>query len=218
MPLLSSLALVALVLLGGGARQPAPTPTAKDIADRLQKKYDSIRDFSADFVHRHEGGPLKRIREERGSLLVKKPGKMRWTYKQPEEKVFVSNGVRYFQYIPADRQVVIADPPDEREPAMTFLAGKGDLTRDFTVAFVQAQPPDRWTLRLDPKDAQQQYDWLEISASRESFELRTLIVVDKQGSRSTFTFSNFKANPGLSDKDFDFAIPKGVEVINARKR
>jgi len=218
MPLLSSLALVALVLLGGGARQPAPTPTAKDIADRLQKKYDSIRDFSADFVHRHEGGPLKRIREERGSLLVKKPGKMRWTYQQPEEKVFVSNGVRYFQYIPADRQVVIADPPDEREPAMTFLAGKGDLTRDFTVSFVQAQPPDRWTLRLDPRDAQQQYDWLEISASRESFELRTLIVVDKQGSRSTFTFSNFKANPGLSDKDFDFAIPKGVEVINARKR
>ena len=218
MPLLSSLALVALVLLGGGARQPAPTPTAKDVADRLQKKYDSIRDFSADFVHRHEGGPLKRIREERGSLLVKKPGKMRWTYKQPEEKVFVSNGVRYFQYIPADRQVVIADPPGEREPAMTFLAGKGDLTRDFTVSFVPAQPPDRWTLRLDPKDAQPQYDWLEISASRESFELRTLIVVDQQGSRSTFTFSNFKANPGLSDKDFDFAIPKGVEVINARKR
>ena len=217
MPQLSSLALVAFLLLGAGTEQAAPTPSAQDVADRLQKKYDSIRDFSADFMQRYEGGPLRRTREERGTLLVKKPGKMRWTYKQPEAKVFVSNGVRYYQYVPADRQVVVASPPDEREPAMTFLAGKGHLTRDFNVSFAPTQLPDRWTLRLDPKTPQPQYDWLEISATRESFELRTLVVAEKQGSRSTFSFTNFKANPGLADKEFEFAIPKDVEVVNAGK-
>jgi outer membrane lipoprotein carrier protein len=217
MSLLSSLAIFAL-LLGGGAPQAVAEPSALDVADRLQKKYDSIRDFSADFLQRYEGGALKRTREERGALLVKKPGKMRWAYKQPEEKLFVSNGVRFYQYIPADRQVIVADPPDESQPAMAFLGGKGHLTRDFKVSFAQSQTPDRWTLRLDPKTPQQDFDWLEISASRDSLELRILVIAERQGSRSTFTFSNFRANPGLSDKDFEFAIPKGVEVVNARKR
>lgn len=220
MPLLSSAALLVTLVaaIGGATGQPAPAPSALDVADRLQKKYDTIRDFSADFVQRYEGGALRRTREERGTLLVKKPGKMRWTYKQPEEKLFVSNGVRFYQYVPADRQVMVADAPDESQPAMAFLAGKGRLTRDFTVTFAEAQAADRWTLHLEPKTPQAEYDWLEISASRDGLVLRTLVVAETQGSRSTFSFSNFKENPGLADKDFEFAIPKGVEVTNAGKR
>ncbi len=77
-------------------RRPRRRP--EEVAASLQRKYDTIRDFSADFVHTHEGGVLKRKREERGTLLVKKPGKMRWNYKAPDEKVFVSDGVRLIQY------------------------------------------------------------------------------------------------------------------------
>jgi outer membrane lipoprotein carrier protein len=231
MSLLSSFALVALTMTAviglpagaGSARavgapgQSAPAASAQEIADRLQKKYDGIRDFSADFVHRYEGGALRRTREERGTVLVKKPGKMRWTYKQPEEKVFVSNGVKYFRYVPADRQVFVGPAPDESQPAMTFLAGKGRLTRDFNVSFAKAQAPDGWTLHLEPKTPQADYDWLEITASRDALDLRTLVVAEKLGSRSTFAFSNFKQNPGLADKEFEFAPPKGVEVIDAGK-
>ena len=222
MPLLSCATLIALTMLAAiGAAQSAPAPSALDVADRLQKKYDTIRDFSADFVQRYEGGALRRTREERGTLLVKKPGKMRWNYKQPEEKLFVSNGVRFYQYVPADRQVMVADAPDESQPAMAFLAGKGRLTRDFNVSFATGQAAratDRWTLHLEPKTPQAEFDWLEIAASRDGLVLRTLVVAEKQGSRSTFTFSNFKENPGLADKDFEFAIPKGVEVTHAGKR
>ncbi len=221
MSLLSSLALAVLTMIAamsGGPVQSAPAPSAQEIADRLQAKYDTIRDFSADFVQRYQGGPLGRKREESGTLLVKKPGKMRWNYKKPEEKLFISNGVRFYQYIPADRQVVVADAPDEGEPAMTFLSGRGRLTRDFNVSFAEAQAPDRWTLRLEPKTPQREFDWLEIAATRDGLELKTLVVAEKQGSRSTFAFSNFKENPGLADKDFEFAIPKGVEVRSEGKR
>ena len=232
MSLLSSYALVALTMIaamsvapearsaraGAGAGQTAPAPSAQEIADRLQTKYDTIRDFAADFVHRYEGGTLRRTREERGTVLVKKPGRMRWAYKQPEEKLFVSDGKTYYQYVPADRQVIVAPAPDESQPAMTFLAGKGRLTRDFAVTFAQSQAPDSWTLHLAPKTPQADYDWLEISATRDGLELRTLVVAEKLGSRSTFTFSNFKPNPGLADKEFEFRIPKNVEVIDAGKR
>ena len=68
---------------GLGLASGQATPTAQDVATSIQRKYDTIRDFSADFVHTHEGGVLKRKRVERGTLFVKKPGKMRWTYKAP---------------------------------------------------------------------------------------------------------------------------------------
>jgi outer membrane lipoprotein carrier protein len=211
-------AVVSLLLSAAGvvavAQSPA-SPSAQDVATSLQRKYDTIRDFSTDFVHLYEGGVLKRKREERGSLLVKKPGKMRWNYKSPDEKVFVSNGVRLIQYFPQEKRALVGPVPDDDQAAVLFLSGKGNLTRDFDVSFGQASKPDAWTLRLQPKKPQQEYDWLEVTAARDTFRLQSLTVAEKQGSRSTFTFANFKENPGLADKEFDFSIPRGVEVTNA---
>src|SRR5437588_3955950 len=112
----------------------APDRTAPELAQALQKKYDTIKDFSADFVHAYEGGVLKKQITERGHLLVKKPGKMRWDYSTPEPKQFVSDGVKMYSYIPEDKQVIVAPvPADEEAPTPTlFLAGKGNVTRDFT--------------------------------------------------------------------------------------
>ena len=82
---------------------------------------------------------LRKQITERGRLLVKKPGKMRWQYTAPEEKLFVSDGVKMYSYIPQDKQVIGRTiPPDDQAttPAM-FLAGKGNLTRDFTASLVE---------------------------------------------------------------------------------
>ena len=206
-------ALAVLSMAGGAAAQGTPSP--QDVAASLQKKYDTIRDFSADFVHTHEGGVLKRKREERGTLFVKKPGKMRWNYKSPDEKVFVSDGVRLIQYFADENRAVVSPAPEEDQAAVVFLAGRGNLNRDFNITFAQNQAPSAWTLRLEPKQPQQEYDWLEITAARDTYQLQGLTVGEKQGARSTFAFSNFKENPGLTDKTFAFSIPRGAEVNNA---
>src|SRR5690606_20099115 len=89
----------------------------------------------------YEGGVLRKKVSESGHLLVKKPGRMRWTYTDPERKVFVSDGVRMYSYIPADRQVYVAKVPSQDQattPAL-FLTGKGNLLRDFEVS--AAEPP-----------------------------------------------------------------------------
>ena len=166
-------------------------------------------------MHTHEGGVLKRKREERGTLLVKKPGKMRWDYNDPDEKVFVSDGVRLIQYFADENRAVVSPAPPDDQAAVLFLAGRGNLSRDFNVTFGQGDAADAWTLRLEPKQPQQEYDWLEITAARDTFQLQSLTVGEKQGSRSTFVFSNFKENPGVSDKTFAFSIPRGAEVTNA---
>src|SRR6185295_14629532 len=112
----------------------AAEPTATELAQALQKKIDAVKDFSTDFVHQYQGGVLKKQITERGRLLVKKPGKMRWEYTAPEAKSFVSDGAQLYSYVPADKQVVVSPVPSEDQattPAL-FLAGKGSLTRDFT--------------------------------------------------------------------------------------
>jgi outer membrane lipoprotein carrier protein len=219
MLLLSSTALLVVLTLASppgqsGATPATPNPSAQDVATSLQRKYDSIRDFSADFIHQYEGGVLRRKREERGTLLVKKPGKMRWEYKGAEEKLFVSNGVKMYQYLPEDKRVIVSEAPEDDQAAVLFLAGRGNLSRDFNVSFGQS-PAGAWTLRLEPKKPQSAYDWLEITATRDTYQLRSFTVGEKQGNRSTFTFTNFKENPGLADKSFEFSIPRGVEVTSA---
>src|SRR5262245_57588506 len=82
--------------------QSRPAPDA--LARSLQQRYQGIKDFSADFVHSYRGGVLKTQSQERGTVSVKKPSRMRWTYTTPEKKEFVSDGVKIYSYIPQDKQ------------------------------------------------------------------------------------------------------------------
>ena len=193
------------------------SPSPGELAAALQKKYDGVATFSADFTHEHEGGVLRRKLVEQGSLQVKKPGRMRWDYKSPEKKLFVSDGTTiYFHDIP-NNQVTVSQMPqgDDVSSAALFLLGKGDLARDFTASFGTGGAPDTYVLRLVPKREQADYDWLELTVDRKTLQLRGLTAAEKQGGRTTFVFTNFKENVNLADKTFVFRIPPGAEVIHA---
>lgn len=216
-------ALAACAALGGQRHVRAADTTAPELAASLQRKYDGIRDFSADFTHVYEGGVLRKRITERGRLLVKKPGKMRWDYSEPEPKQFVSDGVKMYSYIPQDKQVIVASvPPDAEAPSPTlFLAGKGNVTRDFTPSLVAApagMPAGSRALKLVPKAKQRDYDWLVLVLDPSSLAIRGLLTVDAQGGTSSFSFTNLKENVGLADKEFTFKIPRGVDVVSASSR
>jgi outer membrane lipoprotein carrier protein len=215
----ASLVLAMLLLMGGPASLRSAEPTASELARALQAKYDTIRDFAADFVHTYRGGVLKKSLTERGHMLVKKPGKMRWEYTSPEKKTFVSDGVKLYSYIPADKQVIVSSIPEgdtATTPAL-FLAGKGDLTRDFEVSDGETPagaPPGTRALKLVPKTPQPDYDWLLLLVDPVSLTLRGLVTVDPQGGTSSLSFSNLLDNVGLSDKEFTFSVPRGVDVVS----
>ena len=210
-------ALLLAACVGGAVGAAAQAPSAAEIASQVQQKYDSVRDFSADFTHEAESGVLRKKLVERGSVMVKKPGKMRWAYKAPEEKLFVSDGSRMYMHTPADNQVIVSPVPadDQATTAVLFLTGKGKLTRDFIVSLTEGAPAGTYVLKLQPKLQERDYDWLQLVVDRSTFQIRSLTAADKQGTRSTFTFSNFKENVGLPDKTFQFNIPRGADVIQA---
>lgn len=196
------------------AGQTPARPPAPEVAAALQKKYDAVHDFTADFVHESEGGLLRKKQVERGVVQIKKPGKMRWDYKSPETKVFVSDGRRIYLHVPADNQVIVSPVPseDQATTAVLFLVGKGNLTRDFRVSYADGGAADTYALRLDPKTPETDYDWLQVVVDRKTLQIKALTAADRDGGRSTFQFSNFKENVGLSDKTFAFKIPRGADV------
>jgi outer membrane lipoprotein carrier protein len=208
-------AVVASIFAGTGH---AAEPTAAELADALQRKYDGIKGFTTDFAYTYRGGVLNRQLSERGQLLVKKPGKMRWDYTAPEKKLFVSDGVKIYYYIPADRQVIVSDMPpgDQAASPALFLAGKGNLRRDFSASLAElpaGAPAGSQALKLIPKAPQPDYDWLLIVVEPVTLTLRGLVYGDPQGGTSSFFFTNLKENAGLSDKEFDFKPPRGVDVV-----
>lgn len=213
-PALASACVAAMLLAPLGAQSSSPA----ELAQALQKKYASIRDFSADFSHTYRGGVLKKQITEKGHLLIKKPGKMRWEYTSPEVKQFISDGVKVYSYIPADKQVIVGTVPQDdaaSTPAL-FLTGKGDLTRDFTPSTGEVPAgaaPGTTALKLVPRKAQPDYDLLVLLVEPGALTLRGMVTSDSQGGTSVFSFTNLKENVGLSDGQFTFRIPRGVDVI-----
>lgn len=206
-------ALLMAVVPALPAAQPA-APAAAEVAARVQARYDKVRDFTADFVHSYEG-VLKRKIVERGVVQVKKPGMMRWDYRSPEKKLFVSDGIQMYLHEVAANQVTVFPVPkgDDAETAVLFLAGRGNVTRDFTVTFGETAVPGGYALRLTPKAPERDYDWLLLVVDRETLQIRSLSAADNQGGRSTFEFSNFRENTGIPDQTFTFRIPRGADVI-----
>src|SRR5262245_58442187 len=113
---------VALVMALAATLAAAPQAEAPEaLAKRLQARYDAIKDFTADFTQTYEGGVLRRKTTEAGTLLIKKPGRMRWEYKTPEEKLFVADGRKMYAWVPADRQVTVSALPASDTPATPIL-------------------------------------------------------------------------------------------------
>ncbi len=213
----------AAVLAAALTAPAAPDRTAAELAQALQRKYDTIRDFSADFIQTYQGGVLRKQVTERGRVLVKKPGKMRWDYAAPEKKLFLSDGVKIYSYVPEDKQVVVGSVPkdDSAGAPILFLAGRGNLVRDFTASLGDVppgSPADSAALKLVPRIAQSDYDWLLLVVDRQSLTLRALVTMDAEGGRSSISFANLKENVNPADKEFAFNIPHGVDVINESSR
>jgi len=221
--LLTALALSAALAALLVVDTRAADPTAAELAAALQRKYDAVKDFSADFVHTYQGGVLKKQLTERGTVLIKKPGKMRWDYTAPEKKQFVSDGARIYFYIPADKQVIVSSVPPAAAAATPalFLAGKGRLTSEFTPSLVDLPaglPAGSRALKLVPKSKQPDYDWLVLAVDPATLAIQGLVTVDAQGGTSTFAFTKLKENVGLADTQFTFKIPRGVDVVTDTPR
>ena len=187
-----------------------------DLVEGVERSFAHMKDFSSDFIQIFQD-PLNRKRQESGHLYLMRPRMMRWEYKNPEEKLFVSDGKTVYFYVPADRQVTkeaVKQSFDDRIPLM-FLLGQSNLRNEFTrFELLNTKPFFEGTkvVRMYPK---RKTDFQEIlmEVDPADYLIRRLVLAHMDGSRSEFLFSAIRTNTGLRSSMFDFKLPPGVEVV-----
>lgn len=183
-----------------------------ELARRVDQRQAAVRDLTARFEQRYRSGALGRELVERGTLAIRRPGRMRWEYREPERKTFVSDGRAFYFYVPADRQVIVRQTSGERGLTARLLSGEGGLVGQFQVGLEASPGPGLQRLRLVPREPDPDVErvYLDVDSLARIVGLE---LFDAQGNRSRFRFEDLKENVGLGEGQFRFEVPPGVEVV-----
>jgi outer membrane lipoprotein carrier protein len=207
---------LAFLLSLAAPQAPTPKTDSATLVEGVERSFARMSDYSSDFVQIFQDS-LNRKQEEAGHLYLKRSRMMRWEYKSPEEKYFISDGKTVYFYVPADKQVnkeAVKDTFDDRMPLM-FLLGKSDLQSEFTqFELLNTKPFLEGTkvVRMTPK---RKTDLTELimEVDPANYQIRRLRLAHSDGSQSDFIFSNIRTNTGIKASLFDFKVPQGVQVV-----
>ena len=196
--------------------------TAKQVAQKIQKFYEATRDFQAAFQQEYFSKALGRKKSSSGFVYIKKPGKMRWDYKEPRPKHFIADGQALYIYDPELEQVMVdrAFSGSSLTTAVTFLWGKGKLSDEFAVAFYgmgDLGGSQHYVLEMLPKK-KARFKKLVMVVDKKTFKVTETVVEDPGGNVNHIFFAKISTNVGLKDESFNFEIPEGVDVIEAPKK
>ena len=201
------------LLLGADA---ASDDSAKTLA-AVQKRYDAVRDLRASFVQKSFSPALDKETEAHGTVVVQRPGKMRWEYSAPDGRVIVLDGSAIKIWNPAEKQMQIAGLAKSgvSPTALSFLMGQGKLSESFEASALGEPGRSERGLLLKPKgDAG--FESLALWLDPKTLQLRESVVVDLFGNRTRVRFDDVAENAGVPASSFDLATPPGAEVIDLR--
>ncbi|MGA3293065.1 MAG: outer membrane lipoprotein chaperone LolA [Candidatus Acidiferrales bacterium] len=199
----------------------------------LESRYQHARTLKAIFFERYSDGNGGVVAES-GTVYFSRPGRMRWEYESPEQKLFIVDGKNVWFYVPADHTVSRAklnESSDWRTP-LALLAGKADLgklCRKIEAADsgsgarksegknedVQPAPGDalfRCIPRGDPSAPGAPRDVL-FETDPDAYLVR--VVIREAGNAETeFRFGNWQQNLAVPETKFHFQPPPGVAIVD----
>jgi outer membrane lipoprotein carrier protein len=191
--------------------------TPEEIAGKVQAVYDLENGLSAEFSQTYISGSTGASDLQSGVMTIKKPGMMRWDYRRPEVKQYISNGEKIYLYIPKEKQVQVFDieEANQEQTHLLFLMGEGQLNRDFKITFsqeIEPRHPDSYMIRLVPLK-EEFFDYLVFEVNPRDFFVERIISVDPLYNKMEISFANIKREK-KADSFFQFEVPRGVEVID----
>ena len=211
--LLGVLRLLCVVALGVSALRA--DVTVDSLIKQVQDRYNKARTLSVHFEEKYsiQGHPRP---AEAGDLVLKKQGKMRWDYTQPQGKLFISDGKEVYLYTAEDNRVekvLLKDTEDMRAP-LAFLLGRLDMRKEFPELSGSAGKRTVLGSNASARSDRLPYEVVEMLVAPQG-EIRELKVRGRDQSVLSFVFDNEKVNPQLTDALFHFTIPAGAEVVDA---
>jgi outer membrane lipoprotein carrier protein len=201
-----------LLLVCAVIRSHAQTPAAAiELAAKVDHHYNALHSLRVEFTESYAGMGISR--SESGTMLLKKPGKMRWSYSSPAGKLFVLDGKFAWFYAPGDAQVqrLPAGQLDDLRSPLRFLLGHSQLTKELG-ALTLIHGDQVSTLEGVPRGMEKRVASIALGVTADG-EIRSMTITEIAGARTSFTFSDEQPNVPVSAEDFVFRPPAGVPVV-----
>ncbi len=195
------------------AAQAAPA-NVHDMAQRVDRHYNQLHSLKAGFTESYQG--LGMSRTESGTLLLLKPGRMKWEYASPAGKLFLLDGKYAWFYTRGDPQVqrIPAKQLDDLRSPLRFLLGHTQLEKELNNLKLASAANGRFTLTGQPKGQEQRIQRLTLSVTADG-TITAIEIEEVDGSLTRFTFTAEVPNAAISAAAFRFIPPAGVPVVDA---
>ena len=186
--------------------------TTHEIAQRVDRHYNNLKSLKAEFTESYEG--LGRMRTESGTLLLQKPGRMRWDYSRPAGKLFLLDGKYAWFYSKGDPQVqrIEAKKLDDLRSPLRLLLGHTQLAKELDNITVT---PDGPNFRISgiPKGMAERVRQLALTVTPAGI-IQSMKIEETDGATTSFAFTDQQENVVLPASEFTFTPPPNVSIAN----
>lgn len=204
---------VSLLLCAGIA---AAQVSVHDLAAKVDSHYNHLTSLRAAYTERYAGMGMNRT--ESGTLLLRKPGRMRWTY--ADGKLFVLDGKFAISYVPGDPQAqrIPAKQLDDLRSPLRFLLGHTRLEKELDA--LEASPAEKGNITLSGRPhyemsaGEQRIQTIAVTVDPATGSITGLAIHEIDGTTTSFAFHDMQENVPSTDADFHFTAPAGVIVVD----
>jgi outer membrane lipoprotein carrier protein len=188
----------------------------KTLAAAIDTHYNHLHSLQAEFVETYRGSGMERT--ESGTLSLKKPGKMRWEYRSPRAKLFVSDGKDAWFYVPDDRQArkTSAKKLEDIRSPLAFLLGKTKLEKELQGLSLASDKeplqPGNIVLRGVPQGLSDRISEILIEVTPEH-QIARIVIQEADGASTEYRFGEMKEDAPMKDAEFQFKVPAGTETV-----
>jgi outer membrane lipoprotein carrier protein len=207
----------------------SPVPDAQSVRAALEARYQHARTLRASFYERYTDGDGGSSSES-GTVYFSRPGRMRWEYESPEEKLFIVDGTNVWFYVPADHtasRAKLKESSDWRTP-LALLTGKADLSklcRSIKLVGGDAVngsgidpatvPSGNNFLLCLPRDTISDAPAYQVLFETNSTSQLVRVLIREPGHVETeFRFGNWEENGVIPEVKFHFQPPPGVAIVD----
>lgn len=195
-----------------------------EIAQKLQSTYEKALNLVADFKQTTAMKFSSRVRQGSGTMIFRKPGRMRWDYRSPDYQVLISDGETISMYFEKSNQMIVSNAREYLQSDVTysFFAGTGDILKDFDVSepdLVTDSKDNSFLIKLTPKSSHPHVSSIHAWISHDSFLIKHLQIVDHFETVTDLFFFNILINADhygsreIKEDLFLFIPPADTEII-----
>jgi len=178
---------------------------AQDVLDKLQKKFSSINDLTANLSQSVNGN----LNLE-GMVYYKEENNLRFEFKNI---LLISDGVTYWSYNQKDNKVVISDYESEGNKILSIRQIIYEYPEDCEMTTYELN--NQTVLELIPKDDTFQFKSIKLFLNKD-YLINEAIIDDPAAGEVEINISDYKLNNNLSEALFVFTPPEGSEIIDLR--